>query len=64
MSSAANHRRRSHRSYSKHYAAGRKMMAGAVTRETGKLGPFGRILARFRKRESRAPAPLEGGQDE
>ena len=63
MSSAANHRKRSHRSHTKHYAANRQMWAGAARQEVKKQGPFGRILGRFTKRESRTDV-AKGGEGE
>lgn len=65
MSSAANHRKRSHRSHVKHYAAGRTIAAYAESRKAVKEG----IMQRFfrgmfdrNRRESRND--LEGGEGE
>lgn len=64
MSSAVNHRKRSHRSHNKAYSAQRTLWAGAARQEVKKQGPFGRILGRFGKRESRAAVQDKGGEGE
>ena len=62
MSSAANHRKRSHRSHSKHYSAGRTMTAYAESRKAvqeNMLQRFFRGVFGRNRRESRND--LEGG---
>ena len=61
MSSAINHRKRSHRSHNKQYAAAKKMRIAATGRDSFKntMFPFWRILSRFRNREKRSDSMRE-----